>query len=175
MKHSNAFTPNVGILTVSDRCAQGEKADESGPAIRRLIEAQEWHVRYTALVPDEKPQIIAELVHMADELKLDVVLTTGGTGFGPRDMTPEATLAVVNRVILGIPEMIRHQTAQANTRAWLSRAVAGLRKDTLIINLPGNPGGVKECLEVLLPLLPHALEMIQGKSHEESHIVPHHR
>ena len=112
---------------------------------------------------------------MADRLTLPLVVTTGGTGFGPRDVTPEATRAVIERDVPGLPEAMRAATAQRNPLAWLSRATAGLRGQTLIVNLPGSPQAVEECLRVLLPLLPHALEMVTGTGHEEPHAIRQHR
>lgn len=156
----------AGIVTVSDTRSQSTRADTTTPLIRRLLEESGCAVRETALVPDERQQIQVRLIEFADRLKLALIVTTGGTGFGPRDVTPEATRAVIEREAPGLPEAMRVATAQRNPLAWLSRGVAGLRGRTLIVNLPGSPGAVEECLQVLLPLLPHALEMIQGHGHE---------
>ncbi|MBI3088449.1 MAG: MogA/MoaB family molybdenum cofactor biosynthesis protein [Candidatus Omnitrophica bacterium] len=161
----------VGILTVSDTRSQGIRADTATPLIRRLMERAGFLVRESMLAPDDRQQIRERLIDLADRFKLPLVLTIGGTGFGPRDVTPEATRGVMAREIPGLPEAMRAATAQHNPLAWLSRAVAGLRGRTLIINLPGSPQGAEECLRVLLPLLPHALEMLTGKGREEPHAI----
>jgi molybdopterin adenylyltransferase len=150
----------VGILTISDSRATGGNADTTTALIRQLLVSLGYHVTHTALIPDDASKIESEL---ADDYRTSVVLTTGGTGFGPRDVTPEATRAVIDRDVPGIPEAMRAITAQHNAHAWLSRAVAGLRGTTLIINLPGSPRAVEECLDVVLPFLPHAISMAVGK------------
>lgn len=155
----------VGILTVSDTRSQGTRPDTTTPLIRHLVEAAGFAVSETALVPDDQPLIQQRLVDLADRKQLAVVITTGGTGFGPRDVTPEATRAVIEREAPGLAEAMRSETAKRNPLAWLSRGIAGLRGRTLIVNLPGSPQAVEECLHVLLPLLPHALEMIAGREH----------
>jgi molybdenum cofactor synthesis domain-containing protein len=155
----------VGILTVSDTRWEGTRVDETTPLIRRALEEAGFTIGKAMVVPDELTQIQARLIEMADLRKLSLVLTSGGTGFGPRDVTPEATRRVIEREVPGLPEAMRALGAQQNSLAWLSRAVAGLRGRTLIINLPGSPQGVEECLRVLLPLLPHAMDMLEGKSH----------
>ncbi|MBI4343294.1 MAG: MogA/MoaB family molybdenum cofactor biosynthesis protein [Candidatus Omnitrophica bacterium] len=155
----------VGILTVSDTRAQGLRADTATPLIRRRLEEAGFVVSETALVPDEPQRIQERLADMADRLKVPLILTTGGTGFGARDVTPEATKAVIDREVPGLPEAMRAATAKENPLAWLSRGVAGLRGRTLIVNLPGSPRAVEECLRVLLPMLAHALEMVGGTSH----------
>lgn len=155
----------VGILTVSDTRFQGVRADTATPLIRKLLEGAGFMVSEVALVPDELRQIQERLIDFSDRLKLPLVVTTGGTGFGPRDVTPEATRGVIEREASGLSEAMRASTAQRNPLAWLSRAAAGLRGCTLIVNLPGNPQGAIECLQVLMPLVPHALEMVDGGSH----------
>lgn len=155
----------AGILTVSDTRSQGVREDTTTPLIQRLLEEAGFVVCEAVLVPDELHQIRERLIELADQRQLSLVLTTGGTGFGPRDVTPEATCLVIERDVPGLPEAMRAATAQRNPRVWLSRATAGLRGQTLIVNLPGSPRGVEECLRVLLPLLPHALEMIEGRDH----------
>ncbi len=152
-----------GVVCVSDRCAAGQNEDKSGPRILELIAplAQESLYR---LVPDEKAQIAQTLIELADTQKVDVILTTGGTGFAPRDVTPEATVAVVDRLAPGISEAIRMKSLAVTNRAMLSRAVSGIRGKTLIINLPGSPKAVAESLDVILPVLPHAVETLSGNT-----------
>ena len=159
------MTWQVGILTISDTRSQGIRADTATPLIRRLMEQAGLVVSEATLVPDDLQQIQERLIDLADRLQVSLVITSGGTGFGPRDVTPEATRGVIEREVSGLPEAMRTATAQHNPLAWLSRAVAGLRGRTLIVNLPGSPQGVEECLEVLLPLLPHALAMAEGTDH----------
>ena len=155
----------AGILTVSDTRSKGLKTDTATPLIRSLLEEAGLTVAETILVPDECEQIKVRLIDMADRQKLLLVVTTGGTGFGPRDVTPEATRMVIERETPGLPEAMRAVTAKQNPLAWLSRATAGLRGRTLIVNLPGSPQGAAECLRVLLPLLPHARAMVEGQDH----------
>jgi molybdopterin adenylyltransferase len=156
----------VGILTVSDRGHAGERHDASGPELARLLDPQLFEVNHIQVVPDEIEAIVAQLVAWSDQKDLDLILTTGGTGLTPRDLTPEATLAVVERLVPGIPEAMRVANLAKTPHAMLSRAVAGIRRGTLIINLPGSPRGARENLSAVLPALPHALEKLQGSSAE---------
>jgi molybdopterin adenylyltransferase len=155
----------VGILTISDKGARGEREDRSGPAIRGVVEAQGWDVTRQKIVPDDQAAIRAALVEWSDE-GLDLVLTTGGTGLSPRDWTPEATKAVLERETPGISEAVRQAGLRKTPTAMLSRAVSGIRKSTLIINLPGSEKGVRESLAALMPALPHALEILRGAAHD---------
>lgn len=156
----------TGILTASDKGFAGNRTDESGKLIAELIGRIDAEVIHHVVVPDEKDIISANLKEMSDELGIDLILTTGGTGFSPRDVTPEATLAVIDRQVPGIPEAMRFKSLEMTSRAMLSRAVAGIRKSTLIVNLPGSPKGVRECLEVILPVLPHAIQILKGQTNE---------
>ena len=154
----------IAVLTASDRCAAGITEDKSGPLLRELLENEGYTVIAVALVPDEKEKIAAALIRFADEEQADVVFTTGGTGFAPRDVTPEATKDVIDREVPGIPEAIRYESLKITNRAMLSRATAGIRGKTLIVNLPGSPKAVRESLAVVLPVLPHAVETLSGQT-----------
>ena len=156
----------VGILTASDKGSIGARADESGVLIGELMKENGATVIDYIIVPDEKDVIISNLKRMADQLGVDLILTTGGTGFSPRDVTPEATLAVIERTAPGIPETMRMKSLAITNMAMLSRAVAGIRNQTLIINLPGSPKAVRECLEIILPVLPHAIQILKGQTTE---------
>lgn len=156
----------TGILTASDKGSAGARIDESGRLIAELIAGIGAEVVEYVIVPDHKDTISASLIRMTDDLCVDLILTTGGTGFSPRDVTPEATLAVIHRQVPGIPEAMRRKSLEITPRAMLSRAVAGIRNSTLIVNLPGSPKAVRECLEVILPVLPHAIEILTGQTGE---------
>ncbi len=155
----------AAVLTVSDGCAAGTRADESGPHIRERLSGAGWEVVTSAIVPDDPARILETLKRWSDELGVDLVLTTGGTGFSPRDTTPEATLAAIDRRASGLSEAIRAEGMTKTPRACLSRGEAGLRGRTLIVNLPGSLNAVREGLDFLLPLLPHAIKMIAGGGH----------
>lgn len=156
----------VGILTVSDKGHAGERHDTSGPELARMLDPGRFEVKHFRTVPDEHESIVETLVAWSDEEKLDLILTTGGTGFTPRDITPEATLAVAERLAPGLPEAMRAAGLAKTPHAMLSRGVAVLRGGTLIINLPGSPKGARESLEAVLPALPHALEKLKGSPEE---------
>ena len=160
----------VGILTLSDRSARGERDDASGPALARLVEAQGWSVVKQAILLDDEPAIRGLLASWADAGELDVILTTGGTGFSPRDVTPEATRAVIDREAPGLAEAMRAASLRITPHAMLSRIVTGIRKRTLILNLPGSPKGAMENLQVVLPVLPHAVQLLgEDPSSESTH------
>lgn len=151
---------------MSDKGARGERVDESGPLIKEIMETAGAKVVEYAIVPDEKVIISATLARWADRGDIDLILTNGGTGLSPRDNTPEATLAVVDRLVPGLAEAIRAESFKKTPAGILSRGVAGLRQRTLIVNLPGSPKAVKECLEVILPAIPHAIEILKGEAAE---------
>ncbi len=164
----NAFLFSVGILTISDKGSQGQRQDKSSDAIRGSLLVVDSRVVKYEVVPDEVDVIADKLASWADEGGVDVILTTGGTGLGPRDVTPEATVLAVDRVVPGFVEAMRMQTFSVTPMAILSRAVAGVRGQCLIINLPGSPKAVRECLGVVLPAIPHAVEIIKGEVTEHA-------
>jgi molybdenum cofactor synthesis domain-containing protein len=154
--------PLVGILTVSDRSSRGARPDASGPALESRLADAGLTVGITAITPDEVSMISRVLIEWSDEKGLDLILTTGGTGVSPRDVTPEATMEVVSRIIPGMGEVMRAVSLGKTPHAMLSRAIAGVRGRTLIINLPGSPKGAIENLEAVLPAIQHAIAKIQG-------------
>lgn len=153
----------AAVLTVSDRSFRGERPDTGGPLVAELLESAGYAVIRREIVPDEQSTIEEALCRLADSGEIHLLVTTGGTGFAPRDVTPEATLAVCDRLTPGIPEAMRYASMQVTPRAMLSRAQAGIRKATLILNLPGSPKAARENLEAVLPTLSHGLEMLSGK------------
>ena len=158
----------LAILTVSDAGSKGERQDTSGDAIAEIMSNEGFREVLRDIVPDEKLEISSRLREWCDEGDVDVVLTTGGTGLGPRDVTPEATKEVIDIEVPGIPEAMRVQSLKKTQFAMLSRLVAGVRSGCLIVNLPGSPKGVRECLEVAVPVIPHALAMVRGsRGHPE--------
>ena len=164
------MTLRVGLLTVSDRSARGERPDASGPALAQRVLAEGWQVVRTAVLPDDLEPLSVKLAAWADAQDLDLILTTGGTGFSPRDITPEATQAVITRQAPGLAEAMRQASLRITPHAMLSRATAGIRGATLIINLPGSPRAAVENLEVVLPVLPHAVQLLsQDPAAEAGH------
>jgi molybdopterin adenylyltransferase len=155
----------VAVVTVSDSVARGERQDGSGPALSERCRALGWQVLSYEALSDDREALQKRLASLADLDSVDVVLTTGGTGIGPRDTTPEATAAVCQKLLPGIGELMREKGSQKNPRAVLSRAVAGVCKNALIVNLPGSPRGAVESLDAVAELLPHAVEVLRGASH----------
>lgn len=157
---------HAAIITASDKGAKGEREDISGQVIREILEANDYEIVHQVILPDDRTKLADEMRRLCDEARVDLILTTGGTGFSPRDWTPEATLDVVERLVPGIPEAMRFASLQITKRAMLSRAAAGIRKQTLIINLPGSPKAVRENLEYVIAELAHGLEILRGEAGE---------
>lgn len=151
----------ISVLCVSDRCSQKICEDKSGPLISEIMSPLAQTLEY-AVVPDEIGEISEKLIYLCDNTEAQIVFTTGGTGFAPRDVTPEATKAVIEKEVPGISEAIRAKSLEITPRAMLSRAISGIRNNTLIINLPGSPKAVREALEIIMPVLPHAVETLSG-------------
>ena len=162
----------TAVITVSDRGARGERIDTSGPALCEMLTQNGWRVIHQSMVPDEISAIQTELIRCADDLKAALVLTTGGTGFSPRDVTPEATLAILERETRGIPEAMRAASMKITPRACLSRSVAGIRKESLIINLPGSEKAARENLSVILDSVLHGVEMIRSGGSADCAVQP---
>jgi molybdenum cofactor synthesis domain-containing protein len=156
----------VGIITMSDKGSRGEREDLSGAEIRRMVETLPAEVKVYEVIPDETEVIRAKLIEYSDSVRLDLILTTGGTGVTPRDVTPEATKAVIERELPGMSEAMRAFSLKKTPNAMISRAVCGIRKKTLIINLPGSPRAVRENLAVVMPALKHTVEKIKGSTEE---------
>jgi len=155
----------VAVLTVSDSCTEGGREDISGQTIREILREDIYEVCEKKIVPDDRQTIAETLRNFSDEQGIDLVLTTGGTGLGPRDVTPEATASVCERIVPGLGEIMRAEGLKKTPYAILSRSFAGIRKKTLIINMPGSPKAVRECLEIILNVIPHAIKMIHGGGH----------
>lgn len=155
---------HAAVLTISDSASAGTRADVSGPALRGRLEQLGWSVTVMEVLPDEAAEISTRLATLADGGQLAAIFTTGGTGVALRDVTPEATRAVIDREIPGLPELMRAKGRQSTPRAVLSRAVAGTRGRVLIVNLPGSPKGAIECLDAIVELVPHVLELLRGQT-----------
>jgi molybdenum cofactor synthesis domain-containing protein len=156
---------NAAILTISDSCSNGQREDVSGQTIRDILVKNSFQVYEKKVVSDDTEKIVSALIDFSDEAKVNVIFTTGGTGLGPRDVTPEATVAVCEKMVPGLGELMRLKGLEKTPNAVLSRSTAGVRSNTLIINLPGSPKAVRECLEAILSVLPHAVAMMHGGGH----------
>lgn len=156
----------VAVLTISDSVSQGKYADRSGPAVVEVCRANRWEIAATGVLPDDREKIEAQLREWADSGAYELIVTTGGTGIGPRDVTPEATAAVCQKLIPGLAEEMRRKGLESTPRALLSRSVVGVRGTTLIVSLPGSPKGAAESLAAVASLLPHAAQIVRGARHE---------
>jgi len=155
----------VAVLTISDSCTEGGREDVSGQTIIEMLPEETFEMREKKIVPDDYQAIAGALKSFSDEQDMDMVLTTGGTGLGPRDITPEATASVCERIVPGLGEVMRAEGLKKTPNAILSRSFAGIRGKTLIINMPGSPKAVRECLEIILNVIPHAVKMMHGGGH----------
>jgi molybdenum cofactor synthesis domain-containing protein len=165
-------TLRFGILTVSDRSSRGERPDASGPVLAEAVAIKEWQIVETDIIPDDVETIRQKLIEWVNSSRFDVVLTTGGTGFAPRDVTPEATRLVVERLTPGLDEAMRSASLRVTPHAMLSRAISGIRKQTLIINLPGSPKAALENFQVVSPVLAHAVELLrEDPGSEKGHLA----
>ena len=156
----------AAILTSSDKGYRGERVDETGPAIRNVLENNEYIISFYNIIPDEREEIERNLIYLCDEIKVDLILTNGGTGFSERDVTPEATRNVIEKHVPGICEAMRMKSLNITPKAMLSRGISGIRKKTLIINLPGSPKGAVENLQFVLPAIPHGIAILNGEARE---------
>ncbi len=156
----------TAVLTMSDKGSRGEREDLTGPAIMDMLKDNGFEIIHYKVIPDDFDTIVKELVNLCDDMKVEFVLTNGGTGFSQRDVTPEATMKVIERNVPGIPEAMRLKSLQITPKAMLSRAASGIRGGTLIVNLPGSPKAAKENLEFILPALPHGIDILTGRDSE---------
>lgn len=156
----------TAILTISDKGSRGERVDETGAVIKRELENNDYSITFYKIIPDDQQEIEKELINLCDELKIDLILTNGGTGFAPRDLTPEATQNIIEKYVPGIGEIMRMKSLAITPKAILSRGIAGIRKKTLIINLPGSPKGAVENLQFVLPAIPHGIAILKGEASE---------
>ncbi len=161
-EHNRRLNVRVAVLTASDRSSRGEREDLSGLEIIKIVSEAGWTVVSHTIVADDKEMLKKEMIRLSDTLKANLILTTGGTGLAPRDYTPDATLEVIDRVVPGLAEAMRRESIKKTPHAMLSRAVSGTRGSTLIVNLPGSPRAVRECLNVILPAIPHAVDLLGG-------------
>lgn len=160
------MTIRVGIIVLSDKAARGEREDKSGPVLEELIDEAGWELEKLVILPDEKDQLRNALLELTDKLKVDLILTSGGTGLGPRDITPDVSASVIEKVVPGIAEALRITGYKQTPTAALSRATAGIREKSLIVNLPGSPKAVRESWPLLREIIPHAIDVLQGRAFE---------
>jgi len=156
----------TAIITISDKGSKGEREDGTGSALKKLLEKEEYSIDYYKIIPDEVDIISDELIKLSDSEQVNLIITNGGTGFSKRDVTPEATKKVIEKYVPGIGEAMRSKSLLVTPKAVLSRGIAGIRKNTLIINLPGSPRGATENLEAVLPAIPHGIEILLGQASE---------
>lgn len=156
----------VGIITSSDKGSKGKREDLSGKVIKEIVEHKGYIISKYIVLPDDEDELAREMIKMSDDLKLDLILTTGGTGFSKRDVTPEATRKIITKLTPGISEAIRYHSLSITKRAMLSRAISGIRKETLIVNLPGSPKAVRESLDYIIDVLDHGLQILKNKINE---------
>lgn len=156
----------TAIITVSDKGSRGERIDGTGEALKKILDSNQYSVDYYKIIPDEVEKIVEELIYLCDELKINLVLTNGGTGFSKRDVTPDATMKVIKKYVPGIGEAMRNESLKITPKAMLSRAISGIRNETLIVNLPGSPKGAVENLQAILPALPHGIDILTGSASE---------
>src|SRR6056297_1764870 len=159
---------NTAVVTISDKSSQGKREDKSGPVIIEMLAEFKATKKYYNIIPDEIDEIKDELIKLSEQEDIDLILTTGGTGFAPRDVTPEATQAVMDKDVPGIADLMRMETINITRKAALSRAVSVIRNDTLIVNLPGSPKAVKECLEAVKDIIPHGIEILKEEVTEHN-------
>lgn len=164
----------AAVITMSDKGSRGERVDTAGPAVAEILRENGYEIIHTELIPDDYETIRKELMDCSDRLKADLVVTTGGTGFSPRDVTPEATLSVIERVTPGIPEAMRYESLKITPMAMLSRAAAGIRGKTLIVNLPGSEKAARENLQAVIRPLAHGLDVLLGRSGDCAELHTHH-
>ncbi|NMM62729.1 MogA/MoaB family molybdenum cofactor biosynthesis protein [Clostridium sp. P21] len=156
----------TAIVTISDKGSKGERKDGTGEALKNILDPEYYSIDHYKIIPDELEKIVEELIYLSDELKVNLVLTNGGTGFSKRDVTPEATMQVIKKYVPGIGEAMRSESLKVTPKAMLSRAISGIRNETLIVNLPGSPKGAVENLQAILPALPHGIDILTGKASE---------
>lgn len=166
MERKSRNGKQAAVITLSDKGYAGEREDKSGALVKEMLEKAGYEVKNVMILPDDRERIERELIRLSDESKVELIMTTGGTGFSPRDCTPEATLAVADRNAPGIAEAMRWMSFQSTPRAMLGRGVSVIRGETLIVNLPGSPKAVRENLEGVLPFLEHGLDILTGKAGE---------